>query len=558
MESELEPKTIIDVIFSHADNSPGAPAIEYYNSHLELVTVLTYGELVRRIKIYGNSYSPYLSGGESAMVALPYGVEYVVHLLAVLVVGAVAIPGMPANRRSADRLRSMLDIGRPKLILHNGINSYTAAVLTSFAGVHVNIADICDSGIEYEGELPVSTDSAILQFTSGSTSSPKAVILSHKNIINNQKSIAIQSGHIFPVRLMGWLPLFHDMGLIANVMQPLYMGGTAIMLSPGDVIARPMSWLQLIQKTGAQTSGGPNFIYDLCIRRIDEDQLKTIDLSCWSTAYNGSDLVRRHTLEKFADKFSVTGFRKTALFPCYGLAEATLLVTGQRYFKDCDHTILNVNVDSSGKHVACGPVDEDTKVVVVDSQNMRLVADGIEGDILVSGPSISEGYLTNLGIETVEFNHKIEENMENYYFRTGDRGFIENGMLFVVGRTKDVIKIRGITYHLEDIEATVERECPAFDVHKICAVNLKNSDAEDTVCLIVEIQKPFCPVMQNDLYRQARTALSSQMGLFLSRIVFVPRGVLIRTSSGKFLRSKCRDNLVAGLMPIVQTLTTEK
>lgn len=539
--------TLLDQLIGHAERTPETPALEAYDGALRQSRCMTYGELVRAVGARAEALRSRLGPGDCAIIALPFGPDYVVSLLAVLLLGGVAIPGMPATRRSAERLAAMFRAGKPKLILHDGLNAYAGVEMVAQQDALLAISDLDEDLSTFTWRAGRSRDVALLQFTSGSTSSPKAVILTHENITANQLAIARQFGHGAQTRLLGWLPLFHDMGLIGNTLQPLFLGGTAIMVAPTDIIARPLSWLRLIEATNAHTSGGPNFIYDLCVQRISDEEVAGLDLSGWITAYNGSELVRPHTLARFVRKFAPAGFQSAALLPCYGMAEASLLVCGQRY---------DVRADKSPQ-TPCGPCDAETRVIVVDPERLAKLPDGELGEILISGPGVAQGYLTAGGVDTSPFDLAIEGEEDARFFRTGDRGYIRANTLFVTGRSKDIIKIRGETYHPEDLESVVERECALVDVHGVCALGVQTNEAEEAVVVLVEVARSLVEADQNRIYRDVRKALATFCGVAVAKVVLVQRGTLSRTSSGKFLRWRCAERLRDRQIPIVRTMAAD-
>jgi len=395
---------------------------------------------------------------------------------------------------------------------------------------------------------------ALLQFTSGSTATPKGVVISHANIVANQIAIAKHFDHQEGVQVLGWLPLFHDMGLIGNVLQPLFLGGTAMMQAPFDVISQPLSWLKLIEKTRAHTSGGPNFIYDLCVRRVSEEEAAGLDLSRWETAYNGSEPVRQHTLERFAEKFRCSGFKSTSMFPCYGMAEASLFVSGRRYFAPHDDAPSRAATDSTGTLVSCGAIDEETTVVVCDPVSLEARNEGASGEIFIAGPSVASAYLDEQGIQIGPFTHRLTGHPGRDFHRTGDIGKIEGRQLFVTGRAKDTIKIRGVTYHAEDMESIIERECSQIEDHAVCVFGLPVTTGVETVAAVVEISRATASPVRSELFKQIREAVSLHAGVTISKVYFVLRGSLSRTSSGKFVRSLCRENLANGSLAIIEEL----
>ncbi|KVO88999.1 hypothetical protein WL21_17080 [Burkholderia ubonensis] len=547
-------ESIVEVLQQHAASRPHQLALQHYDAHLEPVAGLTYGGLVASMQEMAARLADHVRPGETALVAMKYGIDYLVALLAILSLGGVAIPGMPANRRSSRRLEAMLRVGRPVAMLHDGLNDFTEGVL---ARHDVHALDL-SAPAQVGGAAPpvrrIAGDAAaLLQFTSGSTATPKGVLISHANIVANQIAISKHFGHRDGLRLLGWLPLFHDMGLIGNVLQPLFLGGTALMQSPLDVVSKPAAWLKLIERTRAHTSGGPNFIYDICVRRVSADEAASLDLSAWETAYNGSEPVRRHTLERFAEKFRASGFRAASVFSCYGMAEASLFISGRRFFGTDGDTAAPAT-DSTGTLVSCGPIDAETTIVVADPVSLAPLADGATGEIFISGPSVASAYRDERGIQTAPFTYRFAAHDGRLFHRTGDLGKIERAQLFVTGRCKDTIKIRGVTYHAEDVECIIERECPQIDDHTVCVVGLPAANGDETVAAVVEISRTTASPARSALVSQIREAVSLHAGISVARVCFVLRGSLSRTSSGKFVRSLCKERLADGSLAIIDEL----
>ncbi|PXX41215.1 MULTISPECIES: AMP-binding protein [Burkholderia] len=550
----MTPESIVEVLQQHAASRPNQLAMQHYDAHLEPIAGLTYGDLVVSMQKMAARLADRVRPGDTALVAMKYGIDYLVALLAILSLGGVAIPGMPANRRSSQRLEAMLRVGQSVAMLHDGLNDFTEGILARHDVHALDLSAPAQAG----GTVPPvrripGEAAALLQFTSGSTATPKGVLISHANIVANQIAIAKHFGHRDGLRLLGWLPLFHDMGLIGNVLQPLFLGGTALMQSPLDVVSKPASWLKLIERTRAHTSGGPNFIYDMCVRRVSADEAASLDLSAWETAYNGSEPVRRHTLERFAEKFRASGFRATSIFPCYGMAEASLFVSGHRFFGTDGDTAAPAT-DSTGTLVSCGPIDAETTIVVADPVSLAPLDDGSTGEIFISGPSVASAYRDECGIRTAPFAYRFAAHEGRLFHRTGDLGKIERGQLFVTGRRKDTIKIRGVTYHAEDVESIIERECPQIDDHTVCIVGLPAANGDETVAAVVEISRTTASSARSTLVSQIREAVSLHAGVSVARVCFVLRGSLSRTSSGKFIRSLCRESLVDGSLAIIDEL----
>ncbi|MCP5374855.1 MAG: amino acid adenylation domain-containing protein [Rickettsiaceae bacterium] len=406
---------------------------------------------------------------------------------------------------------------------------------------------------DYGSELPVlprAEDIAFIQFTSGSTSHPKGVIITHANIMANQLMIKEAFKHDARSRIVSWLPLFHDMGLIGGVLHPLYLGTTGVLMRPEDVIASPIRWLQAISTFKATTSGAPNFAYDLCVRNIDTNETKDINLSTWKLAFCGSEAVRASTLESFSTAFKSWGFKSKSFFPCYGLAEATLFVAGgltnsypkvlfvdRNELKNGKAKIINKSVPSYRKIVSCGFPTHPCAVKISDPNSNVFLDDECVGEIVVSGPHVSKGYWKQQLQTKISFFNAFETE-KDFYLRTGDLGFLYKGELYVVGRKKDIIISRGNNIHPEDIEDKVKesysniRECIVFQIIK--------NEAEE-IFLVAEVNKNIKEAELSKLTNIITRMVSSEYSIHFHKIIFVSRGKIPRTTSGKVQRLICRE-----------------
>src|ERR1044072_7725154 len=299
-------------------------------------------------------------------------------------------------------------------------------------------------------------------------------MVTHDNLLHNEEMIRRAFGQSEQSIILGWLPIYHDMGLIGNVLQPLYLGAHCIIMSPAAFIQRPFRWLRAISHYRATTSGGPNFAYELCIRRINESQRAELDLSSWSVAFNGAEPVREHTLKRFSEFFAPCGFSPRSFRPCYGLAEATLLVSGQErggsLIKSFDSGALEKDLvrqvqaggDNARMLVSCGAALPDQRIVIVDRDTLRECPADKVGEVWVSGPSVARGYWSRPEETEQTFKAYLSDTGEGPFLRTGDLGFLREGELFITGRLKDLIIIRGLNHYPQDIELTVQNSHPAL------------------------------------------------------------------------------------------------
>jgi acyl-CoA synthetase (AMP-forming)/AMP-acid ligase II/acyl carrier protein len=411
-----------------------------------------------------------------------------------------------------------------------------------------------------------------LQYTSGSTSDPKGVMVSHGNLLNNLECIRQSFGigeteeDLESATGVFWLPAYHDMGLIGGILTPLYMGGRSVLMSPTAFLQRPMRWLQAIHDYRATISGAPSFAYEYCVRRTTADERKALDLSCWRLAFCGAEPIRAETLRHFAEAFGNAGFRLDAFYPCYGLAETTLLAAGPPY--DQEPRILTVNRAALAEHrvaEACGEPAEMTQrlvgcgqpvpghtIVIVRPETSIECGDDEVGEILVQGQSVTQGYWDRPEETEQLFGARVA-GREGKFLRTGDLGFFRDGELFVTGRVKDVIIIRARNHYPQDIEQSAEEAHPAVLPGAAFAVEAKDGDEE--LIVVHQLDRQFRGANMDDIVRAIRRAIVEQHELDPHAIVLIRQTSLPITSSGKVQRNLCREQYLAGELKVVHSWT---
>ena len=408
---------------------------------------------------------------------------------------------------------------------------------------------------------PLAADSlALLQYTSGSTGSPKGVMLTHANIMHNCRLIthAFQAGE--DALGLSWLPTYHDMGLVGGVLNPMFCGRPSILMSPMAFVQKPSRWLRAITKYRVTISGGPNFAYDMCTKKVSPEQIKTLDLRSWVLAFNGAEPVRAETVDEFCRKFHPCGFRPEAFYPCYGLAESTLLVTGgQRdqlpLVKTFDgslldqHRVVEVTPRQPGARwlIGCGQALPSEQVLIVDPLRRDRLRPGCVGEIWVASGSVGQGYLNRTEQTRETFQATLRDagaDTRGSFLRTGDLGFFQEGELFVTGRLKDLIIIRGVNRYPQDIEMTVERADPRLRTGSTAAVAVDMAGGERLI-VVSEVER--VPNEDwSDVIAAIRREVTAEHDLSPDAIVLVRAGSIPKTSSGKIQRHACRDGFVAG------------
>jgi acyl-CoA synthetase (AMP-forming)/AMP-acid ligase II len=398
---------------------------------------------------------------------------------------------------------------------------------------------------------------AFLQYTSGSTSRPRGVAVTHGNMLHNSEVIA--RGFESDSNSMGisWLPPYHDMGLIGGVVKPLYVGFPVVILSPYTFLQQPFRWLQTITKVRATVTGGPNFAYDLCVRKVTPEQRERLDLSSWKIAFNGAEPIHPETMERFCAMFEPCGFNPKAFHPCYGLAESTLYVTGVKALSGfrvewLDRAKLEAGsaVSANGKQedakavVACGRAPADHRVVIVNPKSKLPCSDGKVGEVWVSGPSVAPGYWNRPEESKAVFSAYMAESGEGPFLRTGDLGFLMKGELFITGRIKDVIIINGRNLYPQDLEVTAHLSHPGLQPFGGAAFAVEH-DGQERLVIVQEVQREFLRTDSAEMIAAIRQAIVRDYDVQAHAIVLLKPGQIPRTSSGKVRRSLCRSSLMS-------------
>jgi acyl-CoA synthetase (AMP-forming)/AMP-acid ligase II len=494
--------------------------------------------------------------GDRVLILCPPGLDYIRAFFGCLISGRVAVPAYPPrNKRTLQRLRAIFDDSVARCILttaalRDQIRPALDGDLVRATIVAVDEAPRLLDG--WEGYAPRASDIAFLQYTSGSTGSPKGVMVTHHNLMANsammQDAFQLSPGETY----VSWLPLFHDMGLMA-MLQAVFSGAHEIILSPLEFVSRPFRWLEAIATHRASVSGGPNFAYELCASRITEDECQALDLSSWRIAFNGSEPVQAETLERFTRRFGHRGFAHRAHYPCYGLAEATLFVSGaasprepavkalsRSALADGDVRAADPSASDTKRLVGCGQRFRDEVIAIVHPERLTPVADGALGEIWLSSGAVAVGYWRNPQATADTFQATLANDPDGRrYLRTGDLGFVEAGELYVAGRLKDLIIIRGQNFYPQDIEVTAQHSHPALVAGGGAAF-----EHDSGVVLVQEVRRTARSEPLDPLIAAIKEAVADTLGLTLSQVVLVQMHSVPRTSSGKIQRRQTRQLLL--------------
>ncbi len=400
---------------------------------------------------------------------------------------------------------------------------------------------------------------AYLQYTSGSTGLPKGAMISHGNVLNNLAMIYAACQYTSKDIGICWLPLYHDLGLVCAVIQPVYAGGPAVMMSPVDFILKPLRWLQAISRYRGTISGGPNFAFDLCLRKITPEQRQGLDLSSWAIAGNGAEPVLADTLDRFATAFAPSGFRKEAFCPAYGMAETTVMVSTtsrdlppvvksiQRTALEKNKVELAVTKDISDvrRVVGCGKIGKNHEIAIVDPDTLKRCAEDEIGEVWVSGPSVAQGYF-NRPEQTKETFQAQTANGEGPFLRTGDMGFLQADELFITGRLKDVIILWGNNHYPHFIETTVEKSHPALRPAGVAVFGVE-VDEEERLVVVQEVESRYLKSLDvEEVIGAIRQNLGMYHMLEAHAIALVRPGSTPKTPTGKTQRRSCKAKYLAG------------
>ena len=558
---------MVDVLRSRASAHPDGVAYTFLESGEHAGNSLDWAGLDCRSRSLGAAIAARVEPGARVLIMLPPGIEFASALFGVLYAGAVAIPTYPPSGARADRtsarVRGMVaDAGVSLVVSHSGLHTRVVtleSLVPELTGVPWLDIDQVDDAAAEEWRDPVAASSAIalLQYTSGSTAMPRGVMVSHGNLLHNLALSARLAAYGSDSVSVSWLPVNHDMGLINGVMQGAYSGCSTVQMAPAAFLQRPARWLQAISRFGATHSGGPNFAYDLCARRVGDEDREGLDLSSWRVAYNASEPVRRSTMEHFMRLFGPCGFRWTSFSPGYGLAESTLVVTGDP--AGSPPVFHSANQQSggcsdmarrpSGPWVSSGASTGAMQIRIVDPVTLHGRSDGEIGEIWVAGESVALGYWNKPGDSAATFRAFIAGTNEGPFLRTGDLGCINHRHLFVTGRIKDVLIVRGVKHYPHDIEATAEQSHPALRAG-CCAAFAVDREGEERVAMVAEIEPRFMATAGAAASTHAisaiRRAVADAHQVSLHAIALVAAGSLPKTTSGKLQRFLCRDGFLDG------------
>lgn len=577
-----ESESLVEIISKRAVSQYNHVVYRFLGDGVNETESFTFGEIDRVARSIAQKLSERVSKGDRVVLLFPQGLNYIAALYGCFYGGFIAIPVYPPRRnRKTDRLNAIIEDSGASVCL---------STEDVFNTVERNFSDnklLSDmewfmyekvSGISEPKTLnafPEPGDVAFIQYTSGSTGNPKGVMITHENIIYNSEFIHRSFGFSSNTVGMNWLPVFHDMGLIGGIFQAAFLGLLNVGMPPVAFLKNPLNWLKAIDKYKATTGGGPNFGYDYCIQKISPDEVNGLDLSAIKNFYCGGEPVRRKIFEDFPKVFSAAKVRANQMFAVYGMAETTLIVTGgdpgtEPKFIRVDQEALSnnrvvfVSKDKKGVDlVSNGHVWMETEVAIVNPETFEKVDENMIGEVWIKGPTVAKGYW-NKPEETKRTFKAFMKNGGGPWLRSGDLGFLYNDELYITGRLKDLIIIRGVNYYPNDIEYTVELAHEAFKVNSGAAFSIQNEGGEKLV-IVQELERKFLRNTDYDaLIALIRKVIAEEHELEVFSVVLIRTGSIPLTSSGKIQRRQTRYEYLTDKLNVVaswqmdENKTTEK
>ncbi len=568
---------LVELLQYRAIAQPNDIAYKFLSNGVTEAGSLTYQELDRRAKAIASRLQSLVKPGARALLVYPYheGLEFIAAFMGCLYAKVIAVTKSTPRRGNAiAELTERVKLSGATVLLTT--KEFLSIVETEVAK-NKNIAgkfkffprlatDQVDLSLENEWQsVKIAPDTiAFLQYTSGSTGTPKGVMVTHQNILHNEETIRQGFNHDESTIVVGWLPMFHDMGLIGNILQPLYLGTPSILMSPVSLSQQPFEWLKAITHYQATTSGGPNFAYDLLCLKATPEKLAGLDLSNWKVAFSGAETVRGETIDRFSHIFANCGFNKSAFYPCYGMAEATLFITGGLQQEDPiikyvdgaaleKNQVVEIPSETAGSKaiVGCGRQWLDTEVLIVNPETLTPCQPHEVGEIWVLGSGIGKGYWEQEQETLDTFQGLLKGTKSPEYLRTGDLGFLQNGELYITGRLKEVMLFWSRYCYPQHVEQTVQKSHPALRKNAGAAFAIDKDGAERLV-IVQEVERSS---LRSLTLEEIVTAICQSAGeaheVEVHAIALLKTGSIPKTSSGKIQRRACSKKFLEGDLNIV-------
>jgi acyl-CoA synthetase (AMP-forming)/AMP-acid ligase II len=564
--------SLVTLLAKRAESQPDERAYIFLGDRGAEEAAITFRELHHAAQALAARLAKIARPGDRAILVFPPGLEFLVAFFGCQIARVIAVPMMMPRRQSArDSSAGIMANCEPVVALTNSAFAIRKDLHARFLREQIQwlAVDLTREPGAADLRQPDPQDIAFLQYTSGSTSEPKGVAVSHANLLANLEMIRVSLGTTKQSTYVNWVPLYHDMGLILNALEAFYVGALCVLMAPNAFMQRPLNWLRAIHHYRAEVGCSPNFGFDLCVSRYRADQMQDVDLSTWKVALNGAEPVHAETIRRFSETFAGHGFNPNAAFPAYGMAEATLLIAGGR--RGADYVTRTVSRSALQAHAVSVPVDPadlqtlvgcghaliNERIAIVEPESCKRLSSTQVGEIWVNGPNVARSYWRNPEASRTNLNAQIAGDDDGAnWLRTGDLGLLdEAGELFITGRIKDLIIIRGINHYPQDIEHTVQALHPALRQNCGAAFSVPDDLGEETLVIVQEVERTernrIDPVEMTGLIRQGVT---DQHELFARHIMLIRPGSLPKTTSGKIQRSLTRrlwlerrlDELTAG------------
>ncbi|MEM1367791.1 MAG: fatty acyl-AMP ligase [Cyanobacteria bacterium P01_H01_bin.15] len=563
LSTSAEQRTLVEVLSVRASQQSHQTALIFLQNGRDETEHTTYQELFQSACAIANQLLKKIKPGDRAILLYPAGLDFVKAFIGCLFAGVIAVPvNLPNPRRPLTRLNAITKQASASVILTTAVTQEKLKKLPDSPLkqlASINTDEVLGAETTFAPKFPDPAALAFLQFTSGSTAQPKGVMVSHGNLMHNFAAIKAAGELSDSGVSVSWLPHFHDMGLINGILEPLYAGYLGVLMPPGAFLTRPLRWLSAIAKYGGTHSGAPNFAYEYCVKRWQSSPITELDLSSWESAYCGSEPIRVETLQSFTETFAPQGFRREAFSPVYGLAEATLMVSGgplrslprtveldQAAFQQNRVVIADEQSNLTKTVVCCGPPCIGFQIKIVDPDTHQELAEDRIGEVWLNSPSVAQGYWQQLELSTATFKKTLDD--ETGWLRTGDLGFIYNNEVYITGRLKDLIIINGANHYPLDIEATVSVCHPGIELSAAFAITNQGSEK---LAIAVEIKRSALKLLNEAVFVEKLVgdicqAVRSQHELPLYDLALVKPATLPKTSSGKLQRQVASQRFQAG------------
>lgn len=572
LQQNQDQQTIVSVLRQRAILHPEKLVFTFLEERSGIDQSITYGELELASRRVAIKLSELGLQGNRVLMFYPSGLEFIFAFFGCLISGVVPVPAYPPRKnRSLKRIHAIAaNCGAVSILTTDDISqslerNFSEDPLLNKLSWHSTESWASGEMKEQNLQEPDFENLAFLQYTSGSTGDPKGVMVSHRNIMYNLKSLQIFFRITNKDVLVNWVPQFHDLGLIFGVLETVFSGIHAVLISPVSFITNPFFFLQTIGRFHATISGQPDFAFNLCVDRTDDAQRSCLDLSSLRSLYSGAEPVRKSTFERFYQAFSPAGLKSEALFPAYGMAESTLILTGI----DADHPPSYLPVHSSSLEIGNvvpasdgedekdirwitgnGKPNMDTSILITDPETKEILPPDKIGEIWASGSTIAMGYYNKPQLSEEVFRVSTAGSDEPVWLRTGDLGFLHDQELYITGRLKDLIIIHGRNFYPQDIELTVEESHPS--IRKTCSAAFSfEVDGTEKLGVVAELRRSVIHPDTSRVIDEIAAAIFREFEIQPGRIVLIRIGSIPKTSSGKIMRNATREYLVTGKFDIV-------